>query len=103
MPLPKIKLEKTLENRCVKHASVLGWDHIKTDKAKKDYPDHFFLGPEAQILIVEFKRPGETPRKRQRVIHARLRTRGFNVYVVDDFIQFCRLFNNLHSEPRIDF
>lgn len=49
----------------------------------KGLPDRLFLGKGAKILFIEFKKPGEEPRKLQVWWHKLLKRYGFNVSVVD--------------------
>ena len=47
-------------------------------------PDRVALMSPARIEFVEFKRPGETPRKNQVHTIRRLRRLGFTVHVIDN-------------------
>lgn len=47
-------------------------------------PDRIVLLPEGHMGFVEVKAPGERPRKIQLRRHARLRTLGFPVFLLDD-------------------
>lgn len=44
-------------------------------------PDRMVIGPSRLIFFIEFKRPGEGPKRIQLHIHNLLRSYGFNVYV----------------------
>lgn len=46
-------------------------------------PDRLVLMPGGKIAFVEVKAPGQKARKLQKRRHARLRTLGFAVYVLD--------------------
>lgn len=46
-------------------------------------PDRLVLLPDGHMAFVELKAPGERPRKIQLRRHAKLRTLGYRVYVVD--------------------
>ena len=50
----------------------------------RGFPDRIILWDGGEVLFVEFKRPGEVPRKLQTHIHALLRRIGFVVEVYDD-------------------
>lgn len=88
---PPVRLEKYLEQKCVQYAKAFGFECIKLDKAKRAWPDRLFLGPGATALLVEFKRPGEKPRKQQDALHIKLRELGHSVHVIDDFEDFAQL------------
>jgi len=51
---------------------------------RRGWPDRLFLWEGANVLFVEFKRPGEEPRKMQLYVHRILRKMGFEVQVHDD-------------------
>ena len=75
-------LERDIERECNRIADKAGWLHIKTDKAARSWPDQFYLGPGSHLLIVEFKRSGQTPRPQQAANHRRLNHLGHPVTVV---------------------
>lgn len=84
-------LEKHLEERCCAYAEAFGYEHIKLDKAKRKWPDRLLLGPNGATLLVEFKRPGEEPRKQQAAFHNTLSELGHQVHVIDTFDDFTQL------------
>lgn len=51
---------------------------------EKGYPDRMILWPDNNIIFVEWKQPGEFPRKLQLARHETLRAMGFDVRVYDD-------------------
>lgn len=75
-------------------AEEAGCVHIKLDLAKRDWPDRLVLGPGRMFLFVEFKRPGEKPRRGQTALHRVLNRLGFEVHVIDSVDQFHQLLNN---------
>jgi hypothetical protein len=85
------KLEKDLEKACVDYAAEHGFVSVKLDKAARSWPDRLFLGPSSQMLLVEFKRPGEKPRKQQEVRHRKLAALGHPVSVIFSLDAFCEL------------
>lgn len=102
--MPRRQLETDIEQKCIAYAVAQDCDYVKLDKAKKDYPDQLFFLPCSGTLLVEFKRPGEEPRKRQTVIHQRLAALGHPVSVVDSEDQFRRLLLatlELRTIPRV--
>lgn len=48
------------------------------------WPDRLFLIPHAAPLFIEFKAPGEAPRKLQKHIHTLIKELGYNVQVHDN-------------------
>lgn len=89
------RLEKDIERKCVEHAEDQEWMTVKTDLAKRGWPDRFFFGPSSQLLIVEFKRPGLKPTKKQQAIHDRLAVLGQPVSIVTSLDQFKQLLATL--------
>lgn len=88
----KSQLERSLERKCVVYAEEMcSFLSIKLDNAKRGWPDRLFLGPGKQMFLVEFKRPGEGPTKKQIAVHAMLGVLGFKVWVIDDFEEFAAL------------
>ena len=83
--------EIDIETRCNRHAEAFGWQHGKLEKARKDWPDRIYFGPNCAMLIVEFKRPGEKPRKRQKHEADKLRVLGHPVEVIDNLEDFKRI------------
>lgn len=88
-------LERQIERKCVDIAEDHGCLHIKLDLAKRDWPDRMFVCPEGCMLLVEFKRPGEKPRKGQAALHRALEQIGFTVFVVDSVEQFNSLMSRI--------
>jgi hypothetical protein len=83
------RLEIHIEKKSCQYAESLDWEHIKLDKAKRKWPDRLFLGPNGQKLLVEFKRPGESPRPQQEAFFYRLGKKFHKVHLiesVDDFV-----------------
>lgn len=59
--------------------------HLKLNvQGNRGVPDHLYLGSGARLMFIEFKRPGEAPRKLQVYWHKLLRRLGFHVSVVDN-------------------
>ncbi len=51
---------------------------------QRGFPDRIFWIPGGKPLLIEFKRPGEEPRKLQSHIHKMLSMLGYSVEVHDD-------------------
>lgn len=50
-------------------------------------PDRIVLMPNGKIYFIELKTLGQTPRKIQEVVHRMIRSKGFEVLVIDSFIK----------------
>ena len=75
--------ESSLETSVVEWAKKHGVHYcIKLQgMGNKSYPDRLFLMPGGKVLMIEFKRPGETPTKLQEYCHDELRNLGYDVEV----------------------
>lgn len=83
--------EIVLEDNAVTLAEHSGWLAWKLVIAgKKGSPDRWFM-KRGYLLIVEFKRQGETPDGNQVRRHRELREHGHKVHVIDTFAAFERL------------
>lgn len=84
--------ESTVEKKVVAFAASLGWLSYKWKSANYvGLPDRLFF-KDGQIIMVEFKAPGEKPRKKQLLVHKRLKQQGFEVHVIDIIEDGKRLF-----------
>ena len=83
------KQKSVLESRVVRltkaAAKKAGYLHrkIKYD-GRNGAPDDFFFGYNGNLIIIEFKKPLALPEDHQLLEIARLRGRGFRVFVVDN-------------------
>jgi hypothetical protein len=91
----KATLEAALEHKCVQHAFRCGYVSIKLDKAARSWPDRLFLGPSSQMILVEFKRPGQKPTAHQAMRHRQLADLGHPVSVISEFSSFTSLLDAL--------
>jgi hypothetical protein len=94
MKLPR--LERDLENRCVKLARSRGWLSRKMNGlGNASWPDRLFVPPPnipiKTVLWVEFKLPGKDPTPLQEHMHKDLRARGQWVDVIDNENDFKEL------------
>lgn len=78
-----LQLEADLEKKCVGIAAAEGVASLKADKIERSWPDQIFFLPHSQIMIVEFKRPGERPRPQQLERHSMLAALGHPVSVIE--------------------
>ena len=89
------KLEKSVEDRCVRLAKNKGWLVRKINGlGYRSWPDRLFIPPRKSKLEqfwVEFKRLGEVPTPLQEQVHIDLRVRGQRVYVIDTYDDFLKL------------
>lgn len=83
---PMSVLERKIEADTSEYAQRCGCLSLKLVMwGRIGWPDHLYLF-HGRVLFIEFKRAGEKPRKIQEYIHERIRLHGFNVVVVDNFI-----------------
>lgn len=82
----KPPLEKTIEQAFVRKAKALGCKCRKLNGlGNRDWPDQLVLIPGGQVLLIEFKRPGEKLRPSQQFWHDSVRHLGFQPYVFDNW------------------
>lgn len=78
-------LETDIEEWVVKEAEALGIPSLKLNlKGNRGWPDRIFLIAGGRPLFIEFKRPGEEPRKLQQQRHRILRKLGYEIQVHED-------------------
>lgn len=63
-------------------------------RGRRGCPDVFFFGF-GEIVMMEFKKPGEEPDPLQKREHWRLASQGLTVYVIDRAEDGIRILNNL--------
>lgn len=78
---PEEKIEKKFVTECEK----FGIKSEKLLRKKKGWPDQMVFLPLAQIVMIEFKRPGGTTDHHQDNCHKELRELGFRVLVCDNW------------------
>jgi hypothetical protein len=80
------KLETDIEGAvCDKAFKGLGIRNIKVNtQTETGWPDRMFLIPGGAPLLIEFKRPGEPPRRKQEIIRDRLISLGYRSVVCDN-------------------
>ena len=77
-------LEGGIVLNTIRAAKRAGYIHRKVVyQNRHGAPDDWFFGHGGDLIIVEHKRPGKSPEAHQEREIARLRTKGFKVYVVD--------------------
>lgn len=80
--------EDELEKRCIKIAEADGWLVRKMAYVgRRGCRDRDFY-KDGVLLMVEFKAPGEKPRKDQAEEHKVLKANGFVVHVIDNVDDF---------------
>src|SRR5690606_26564047 len=78
-------LETDIEEWVVTEAERLGVPSLKLNlRGNRGWPDRIFLIPGGRPLFIEFKRPGEEPRKLQQQRHRILRKLGYEVEVHEE-------------------
>jgi hypothetical protein len=77
-------LESAIEVKVTQYAEQKGCLALKLNiLGRRGWPDRLYLYA-GRVLFIEFKRPGEKPRKLQEYIHDRIRRQGFDVALVDN-------------------
>ena len=84
--MSQLKLEKDIEQNVSKYAREdKGCLVLKLNVwGRIGWPDRLYLFPMGRVLFIEFKLPGEEPKRLQAFIHGKLRAFGFRVEVVDN-------------------
>lgn len=78
-----MRIESYIEGKVIEAAKKNGWFHRKVKwRNSRDAPDDLFI-KDGRHVWVEFKSPGEPPRKAQLDEHEEMRKYGAEVYVVD--------------------
>ena len=76
--------EKLIETKLGKAIKDMGgWSIKLLSTFVKGLPDRMCLLPTGIIFFVELKSTGKKPTIAQKIIHKKLRSLGFNVYVID--------------------
>ena len=77
-------IESPIQNYVISKAEEKGWYARKMKWVGIDgAPDNFFAKG-GRIVLIEFKRPGGKPKKRQKEEHEYLKEAGVEVHVVDN-------------------
>nr|BDD44133.1 hypothetical protein 6 [bacterium] len=80
-------LEKEVERVVCDYAEAYGMLAYKfKSPSKRDVPDRLFVN-KGRVFFIEFKRPGEKPRRSQDHEFRKMRLNGAAVYVVDNIRQ----------------
>lgn len=90
--------EKQIEARIVKRAKEHGGKADKfTSQSRRSVPDRIVTMPctDPPTFFIEAKAPGQVPTEAQEREHARLRTAGGTVYVVDTYEAVDFLFDTI--------
>jgi hypothetical protein len=78
-------LEKSIELPVVRRAEAAGFFVRKVEwPGRKGAPDRVFARADRGTVWIEFKAPGEKPRRSQIIEHERMRAAGMEVHVCDD-------------------
>lgn len=84
-------LESEVEGPACQYAIRRGWFRTKIMRGYPNgFPDDFFAR-NGEVLLIEFKRPGEQPNPQQKKRHRELRAAGIRVEVVDNLDDAKRL------------
>ena len=97
-------LESKIErDACRKIYQMFGITSVKFTPTKSTgYPDRIFWVPGGKPLFIEFKRPGEDLRPKQKHIAKELRKLGYNVVACDSvFGAVANVHKLLHKRKKI--
>ena len=90
--------ESTIESKVCRYARSLGWLAYKfTSPSFKGVPDRIFIR-KGVIFFIEFKSLGKKPTKLQAKTIDRIRSQGFDVYVVDNIDKGYKIFNKYEKK-----
>lgn len=79
------KREIEIEEKAAEYAQSQGMLLKKCSiPGERNWPDRQGFCPDAHVFFIEFKRPGEEPRKAQLQNHRMLERLSFRVYVCDN-------------------
>ncbi len=106
--MPILKRKHILEGRHVEDPVVryaketYGITALKLSiRGHNSWPDRVFLFPKPWLLFIEFKRPGEEPTDNQRDTHIIIEGLGYDIYVVDNKEEGCRLIDVQAKAARV--
>ena len=75
------RIERDIERKVCKQAEREGWLALKlVCLGHRGFPDRWFIREGPTIVLIEFKKPGEKPRKLQRHVCKMLQKMGMNVH-----------------------
>ena len=82
------RMERQLENACVKWAKGAGWISLKMNvMGQRGWPDRMFIKG-GKVVFVEFKAPSKKPNKLQANMLQTLRNAGMYAFWNSDFVGF---------------
>lgn len=84
-------LESKIQSKCIKAMQKDGWFVLKIIRCNLPGFNDTIALKAARTVIIEFKRPGETPDPLQVFRHEQLRAQGFEVYTVDSWEAYLEL------------
>lgn len=79
----KLVLEKDIESRVVAWATKKDFLCPKFQSSENGWPDRLFISPYGHTIFIEFKRPGEKPRKLQLYRISEIIKRGIPAFYCD--------------------
>jgi hypothetical protein len=98
--------ESAVEMPVVRRAEMAGYYVRKVQwPGRRHAPDRLFARADRGTVFIEFKRPGESPRRGQTVEHERMRKAGIEVHVCDtatDALRILWLLPGHNGGPPLD-
>jgi hypothetical protein len=93
---PLSQYEHELEDFAITRLAEAGHVCLKfTSPGFPGVPDRIVLGDSGRVLFIEFKAPGQQPRRTQPAVIKMLREMGHRVEVVDTYAQVRQLLQEL--------
>ncbi len=77
-------LESKVQRDSIDYAESRGWYCFKVHKSNRRGVIDYICVRDGVVLFVEFKKPGEKPRRQQRKRHRELEAHGGRVYSIDN-------------------
>lgn len=89
--------ESTVKSKVINYSKELGWiTYPFTSPGNLGVPDTLFMKL-GVVIFVEFKRPGEVPRKSQINAFNKIRSQNIPVYVVDSVLAGKTVFDRFET------
>jgi hypothetical protein len=88
--------EADVESKAYEYARSRGCWHAKFKSANnRGVPDRIFITPEGVVFFIEFKKPGKSTRRQQRLVIDDMRDNKAKVFVTDDVTEAKRIIDDM--------